>query len=106
MVGRHVEVTGLGRVVRRLFRNVVRSLVAIEVPITGENFAENRIQRFLDASVQRISKAERFFLVSFSLPSFLRSFCLFFFIYSSPLQQRVFVWLGPTDEGRMCHPLR
>ena len=37
----HVEVARLGRVMGRLFRDVVGSLVDVEVPIAGEDFTKN-----------------------------------------------------------------
>ena len=49
VVRRHVEVARLGRVVRGLLGDVVGPVLVLEVPVAGEDLAEDRVQRLLDA---------------------------------------------------------
>lgn len=53
MIGSHVKVARLGRMVRRLFRNVVRALIVVEIPIAGKGFTENGVERLLDTTGRR-----------------------------------------------------
>lgn len=50
VLGGHVKVAGLGRVVGGLLGNVVGLLVVGQVPVAGEDFAENRVEGLLDTS--------------------------------------------------------
>lgn len=60
VMGRHVEVTRLGRVMRGLLGDVVGALVVFQVPVAGEDFAQNRIQRLLDSPSARLARCTSF----------------------------------------------
>jgi hypothetical protein len=47
----HVEVAGLGRVMRRLFGNVVGAGLVGQVPVARKDLAKDGVEWFLDASV-------------------------------------------------------
>lgn len=55
MLGCHVEVAGLGRVVGGLFGDVVAVCLVWEFPIAGERLAQDRVKWFLDSSIAIIS---------------------------------------------------
>lgn len=50
VIGCHVEITRLGRVVRGLFGDVVCALSIFEIPVASKDFTEDGVQGFLDAS--------------------------------------------------------
>ena len=50
VLGGHVEIARLGRMVRSLLRYIVGSLSTIEIPIAREDFAQDRVEGLLDAS--------------------------------------------------------
>lgn len=79
VVGRHVEVAGLGRVVRGLFGNVVGPRLVFKIPVAAEDFTENGVQRLLDTTVIGL-------VIS--------------------LLMHGFEALGYTNGGLMCQPLR
>lgn len=79
----HIEVARFRGVVRRLFRNVICSLIIIEVPVAREYFAENRIERLLDASGENMLAIRTLKRLMISARGG-----------------------GVTHGGRICHPLR
>jgi hypothetical protein len=52
MLRRHEEVAGLGRMVRRLFGDVVAASAIFIVPVAGKGLAEDRVERFLHSTRQ------------------------------------------------------
>lgn len=51
VLGHHVEVARLWRMMRRLLRNIIRTRPIIEVPVAREDLAQNRVQRLLDSTI-------------------------------------------------------
>lgn len=54
VLGCHVEVAGLGRVVGGLFGDIVAVCLVWEFPIAGESFAQDWVQWFLDSSASSL----------------------------------------------------
>lgn len=73
-----IEVTRLGGMVGGLFRDVVGTCLVFKVPVARVDFAKDRVQRLLDASIRQ-------------------SVFIFGFIVSAR---------GGTNGGRICQPLR
>lgn len=51
----HVKVARLGRVVRRLLRDVVRALIVVEIPIARKGFTKDGVERLLDTAARDVS---------------------------------------------------
>lgn len=51
----HIEIARLRGVMRGLFGDVIGPVLIFQIPITGINLAENRIQGLLDASISKLA---------------------------------------------------